>query len=157
MGYVSGAMKDIIKGKTPKQVFADGEIKYKTVMEAMMRGGALGIYGDFLLSETGKYKHTDMIGLTAGPAIGELQTLMNLLKDSPNALDGDDRAQYAKSWVRFISGNTPFANLFYIKPAMDYMLWRQLQETIEPNSVAKSRRKSEKRMNRDYGQEFYID
>jgi hypothetical protein len=36
---------------------------------------------------------------------------------------------------KFIKGNTPWINLFYIKPALDHLLFNNIQEMLDPGSL----------------------
>ena len=49
-------------------------------------------------------------------------------------------------------GNTPFVNLFYTKPALDYLVFYQLQEMVNPGYL----RRMERNVKRDQGQEFFL-
>lgn len=58
----------------------------------------------------------------------------------------------ARSAYKAVSQSIPFLNLFYIKTAFDYIIGYQLMETLSPGVL----RRVENRMERDYGQEFYL-
>ena len=45
-GYMSMTIKDLLKGRTPR------ELNYRTMLDAMLQGGGLGIYGDLIFRET---------------------------------------------------------------------------------------------------------
>ena len=47
MGYMAMTMKDLLKGKEPR----DPTKQNKTIMAAFLQGGGLGIYGDVLFKE----------------------------------------------------------------------------------------------------------
>ena len=55
-----------------------------------------------------------------------------------------------KAAYRAVSQNIPFANLFYIKTAFDYLIGYQMMETISPGVL----KRVEKRMKREYNQDF---
>ena len=46
LGYVSMTLKDLLKGKEPRD-----PNNFKTIMAAFLQGGGLGIYGDVLFKE----------------------------------------------------------------------------------------------------------
>ena len=54
--------------------------------------------------------------------------------------------------VRLAKGNIPFANLFYVKGAMDYLVWYQLQEALNPGYL----RRMERRVKRENDQEYWL-
>jgi len=55
--------------------------------------------------------------------------------------DGDDAAAAA---VRFGIQQTPFANLFYTRAALDYLVLYSVQESLNPGSLRRMERRIEK-------------
>lgn len=139
-GYGSMALKDMTKGRTPRPPEDP-----KTWMAAMMQGGALGIYGDFLLGESNRFGG-GIVDTLAGPAIGEAASVVDVLQ---RIRDGDDAAASA---FRVGLANTPFANLFYTRAAMDYLFLYSVQEAMNPGSL----RRMERRIERENRQELLI-
>ena len=139
MGYLSMTIKDLIKGKKPRD-----PTKIKTINAAILQGGGLGIYGDVLFNET--RQGSEIGGSLLGPvpltAFDILQSL-KYLKDGKGDLS-------ARSAYKAVSQNIPFLNLFYIKTAFDYIIGYQIMETLSPGVLERV----ENRMKRDYGQEF---
>jgi len=139
MGYLSMTAKDLLKGKKPRD-----PTKLKSFFAALLQGGGLGIYGDVLFSEV----------RTAGERIGSLL--------GPAALTAGDVIQAiywgirgeggktAKSAYNAVVKNIPFLNLFYIKSAFDYLIGYSMMETLSPGVL----KRVEKRMKKDYNQEF---
>ena len=56
----------------------------------------------------------------------------------------------ARLAYRAVTQNIPFLNLFYIKSAFDYLIGYQMMETLSPGVL----KRVEKRMKKDYNQEF---
>ena len=56
----------------------------------------------------------------------------------------------ARSTYNAVQKNIPFLNLFYIKSAYDYLIGYQIMETLSPGVL----RRVERRMEKDYGQDF---
>ncbi|PKL96552.1 MAG: hypothetical protein CVV18_01180, partial [Gammaproteobacteria bacterium HGW-Gammaproteobacteria-8] len=82
-GYGAMSLKDIVKGREPRP--ADDP---KTWVAAMLQGGALGLYGDFLFGEANRFGG----GLTqslSGPTLGLIDGGYDLLA---RLRDGDDTA-----------------------------------------------------------------
>lgn len=140
-GYMSGVSKDLLKGKTPKDF-----TKTKTWIDAASRGGGLGILGDFLFREYDNHLSKGS-SLLVGPAVGGI---IDPLAASVSALvhDGDPDKAKASAY-RMARDNMPLANLFYIKPIMDQLIWFNLNEFFSPGWE----RRYEKRVE-DAGQEF---
>lgn len=145
-GYVATAIKDALKGRTPRRIMEDdGTINIDVIAQAMARGGGLGIYGDLLMSEYDQaYKNP--ISVTAGPAIGAAAEAIGLTSQGVRSIFDDDvNAPSSRNVVRLIQSNTPYANLFYIKPIIDYMILYKLDEMLNPGSLRKMERRIEER------------
>lgn len=137
-GYGAMVAKDMLKGRTPRP--PDDP---KTWAAAMTQGGGLGIFGDFLFGEANRFGG-GLISTAAGPVLGAAEDLHELYG---RALRGDDLASAA---LRTAVGNTPFANLFYTRAAMDYLILYSIQENLNPGSL----RRMERRVERENGQTF---
>ena len=140
LGYIAGAAKDIAKGKEPRD-----PQDFNTWRSALLQGGGLGIYGDFVFGEFNR-AGGGLWSTALGPTAGNLEQVFRLY----GALrDGDDAA--AKTF-RLVQNNIPFANLFYLRPALDYMVLYDLQEAVNPGSI----RRMERQIERDNNQYFYM-
>jgi hypothetical protein len=139
-GYMSGAIKDSLKGRTPKD-----PTNPKTVQDALLRGGGLGIYGDFLFSEYDR-SYRSALATAAGPVVGQLDQAADIYDKLKS---GDDVS--AESG-KLLLGNTPFINLFYIRPVLDYLVLWNLQEMSNPGSLYRSERRAEQQN----GQGFFV-
>ena len=110
-----------------------------------MQGGGLGLYGDFLF---GKYNR--MGGTLTGSLAGPVANLADTAADLWTRIrTGDDVA--ASAFTAALQ-NTPFANLFYARVALDYLVLYRIQEALNPGFL----RRMEKRAERDNGQTFYL-
>jgi hypothetical protein len=139
-GYIAMVAKDTLKGKTPRP--PDDP---QTWLAAMLQGGALGIYGDFLLGQSNRFGR-NILDTMAGPTLGTIGDLDELRQ---RAMRGDDTASSA---FRLLIANTPFLNLFYLRTTLDYLILYQIQEALDPGSL----RRMERRVEREQGQEFLI-
>lgn len=140
MGYVSGASKDVLKGREPRDprdpaAFAD----------AMVRGGGLGIFGDFMFAEYSRYGRSFQETLL-GPGIGTIGDFASLAHKTAtmNADAGD--------YFRFMKNITPGQNLFYTESAFNYLFYYNLMEMNDPGYL----RRMEKRREKDYNQEYWL-
>jgi len=139
-GYGAMSLKDIVKGREPRP--ADDP---KTWVAAMLQGGALGLYGDFLFGEANRFGG----GLTqslSGPTLGLIDGGYDLFA---RMRDGDDAASAS---FRFAIQNTPFANLFYTRTAMDYLFLHSVQEALNPGAL----RRMERRIEKENAQQFLL-
>lgn len=130
LGYVAMQMKEITKGREPREGFG-----MDVIFAAMAQGGGAGIYGDFLFGEYNRLGG-GALGTIAGPVIGSGADLLGLI----TKLHSDD-PDIRGNAIRLVKGYVPFANLLYLKDAFDYLIWYQLQETINPGYLARNERR----------------
>jgi hypothetical protein len=144
LGYLSMTLKDLVKGKNPRD--PDDAAGYaKVVAASMVQGGGLGIYGDFLFGEANRFGG-GIIGTLAGPTAGSLEQAHQLL----GAIRGEGNA--AAEAIRMGVGHTPFVNLFYTRLALDHMVLFRLQEWANPGYL----RRVEQRTKRENDQTFWL-
>jgi len=143
LGYASMALKDLAKGKTPRDPTEDGQA-LKVVLAAMVQGGGAGIYGDFLFGAANRMGSGTIESL-AGPVVSSAGRIVDLYH---KALEGDDVSARAFGEVL---NNTPFMNLFYVRPVLNYMVLYQIQDMLSPGYLRRMQRDAEKN-----GQEWLI-
>ncbi|MEQ9566458.1 MAG: hypothetical protein RLN85_11720, partial [Pseudomonadales bacterium] len=137
-GYMSMTMKDIMRGYWPPRDPTDPN----TWQAAALQGGAFGIYGDFLFSQTNRFGG-GLAETIIGPSIGAFLDLGEL---ALKARDGD--ASWADALSRGLQ-NTIFINLFYVRPALDYLFINSIREAASPGYL----KRQESRRRKEYGQE----
>lgn len=137
-GYAAGALKDMLKGKSPK----DPE-KLETAYAALAQGGGLGILGDILLNDSSGFGRSATQTL-AGPTFGTIDDIAKMY--SAGMRGGGSKRQAAMTGINAI----PFNNLFYTRAALDQMLLLQMQEDMNPGYL----RRMERNMKKTYGQEL---
>lgn len=156
-GYLAMSAKDITRGKEP---FAPGAKDYdagqyaKNVMRAMVQGGGLGLYGDFLLGEVSR-TGVGPLASALGPTFGMADNLLNALVVKPReaAMDGNLSAgRVGADLLQAGKQNAPFINLFYTRAALDYGVLFSLQEAMNPGYLART----EQRSQRETGQKFLL-
>ncbi len=142
-GYAAMTMKDVVKGYWPPR----DPTSLKTILAAMQQGGGIGLYGDFIFGEVNRFGGNTLETL-AGPTIGSVAGLVDTLQKGRDAVTGEKRLKGSEVLNQAV-GSTPFANLFYVKPAVDYLFLDSLRESLSPGAAA---RKAALRR-KDYGQE----
>jgi hypothetical protein len=140
LGYVSMSLKDLAKGKEPRDPL-DG----KTMMAAFVQGGGMGIYGDFLFGEVKNRFGGGFIDTLLGPTAGDINSFFDLYG---RLRDGDPIA--AKSF-RFVLNNTPGSNIFYTRLALDYLVLYGIGEHLSPGYL----RRMESRLKRENDQTMF--
>lgn len=144
-GYMSGAIKDMIRGRTPKPLTKDDEINWAVVNDAFLRGGGAGILGDFMFTEYDQ-AYNSFTGVAAGPVFGQLDMLSSGFS---KAIRGENPT---REFSKVVTNNTPFINLFYIRPVIDYFILWNIQEMTSPGYIDRMSESVEAQ-----GQEFIID
>lgn len=148
MGALSLEVSEVLKGRDPRKLFGSGS--FKNWIAAMLKGGSLGIYGDFLFSEQTQHGGS-ALGSLAGPVAGELEDIIGLTQGNlVQAAHRKDTNAGAEA-VKFVKGNLPGANLWYAKAALDHMIFDRLQEYASPGYL----RKIEHRAQTEFGQSYW--
>jgi hypothetical protein len=145
MGYASMALKDVVKGRTPRDPTESPGAFGQVFAAAMLQGGGMGIYGDFLFGQASRFGGGTLESLM-GPTIGATTRFFDLYH---RALAGDDVAARAMNEAL---NNTPFANLFYTRAAMNYLFLYEMQEAMNPGYL----RRMERQVEKEQGQSFLI-
>lgn len=144
IGYFVLQAKEMMKGREPRPNDA------RTFVAAMLQGGGLGIYGDFLFGEASRYGG-GTLETVMGPGIGTVADAVDLLQRARGVIEGGDE-DLRGDVLRLVKSNIPFANLFYAKGAMDYLVWYQLQEAMNPGYL----RRMERRVRRENNQKHWL-
>ena len=140
MGAVGIWASDMVKGKTPRH-----PDNAEFWMQAMVSGGGMGLYGDFIFGEyDSNYRSLSQDVL--GPVIGgsfntAAEVWAGMRRGEPNAYKA----------FNLLINNVPYSNLFYTRAGLDYLFLDGIQENLSPGYKARKR----KRM-REQGQEWII-
>lgn len=113
----------------------------KTLLAAAAQSGGLGILGDFLFGETSRMGG-GLVSTVGGPIVGDADSLIHIFNEWKEGKAGwPDLAHFA---VRHI----PFANLIYLKGALDYLMWYHLYEAASPGWWERTNRRLQKEQGR---------
>lgn len=137
LGYAAQTAKELAKGREPRDPFSAD-----TWTAALLQGGGLALYADFLFGEM----HRLGPSLLGGPAAGTAADLADLFA---RARAGEDAAAEA---LGLLADNLPGANLFYTRIALDYLILFQFQESLNPGFL----RRMERRLKEERGQSFIL-
>ena len=145
-GYVSTVFDDLRKGYWPPRDPADP----KTWEAAFVKSGAAGIYIDFLVGRVSRFGG-GVAETFAGPVAGSIAELGEpLLKARDADLSPREQTQ-AADWLDYATRNTPFVNLNYVRPALDFLFLNSMREAMSPGYLRKTNRSRQ----RDYGQKSF--
>lgn len=147
LGALSQQLNDMASGRNPREMA--GEDAGKFWLGALLKGGGLGLYGDFLLSDHTRYGGGALASML-GPVAGLVDDVVKLAQGIPlNAVEGKPE-QTGGDLVKLGKGLIPGANLWYAKAALDHMIFNQLQEYFSPGYLRKVEQRSKKQFNQTY-------
>ena len=152
LGAVAQSINDLLSGKDLRNYNPmQGEHGAKNWMAAFLKGGSLGLYGDFLFSGATQANQAGPIAALLGPTAGLVEEAFKLTQGNiVEAMQGKD-THFGAEVVRFVKGNTPGANLWYTKAALDHIIFHQLQEYFSPGYLAQMQRRAQK----EFGQQYW--
>lgn len=144
MGYVAMSLKDMARGKDPKDT-----TDARTWGAAFIQGGGVGILGDFLFSTQNRFGGG--LGATlAGPLLGDAITAAELgFGAIANAAKGEAPDGAAKA-LRLGVGVTPGASLWYARAALERAVLHDLQEYLSPGYLSRMQARAQKDFNQRY-------
>lgn len=154
MGTIMGAMmlqtQDLLSGKDPRPM---GDWKFWAA--AAMKGGSLGLYGDFLYSQSATTRYgTGPLEAIAGPTIGSAADILKFAVQAGNQMATDPEAwpKSAARGVNIVKGFIPGQNMWMTKWATDHLIFQQAQEFLNPGYL----QAMEDRTYKEFGQEWWL-
>lgn len=142
-GYAAMSMKDLTRGYWPPRDPTDP----KTWGAAFVQGGAAGIYGDYLFGRVNRFG-SGIAETAMGPAIGSAFDAANLILKARDAGLSPDEEVKLSDWINFSTQNTPYVNLYWTRPVLDYLFLNSMREVASPGFQAKT----ESKRRSQYGQ-----
>ncbi len=147
-GALSLQLKQISAGRDPRDMTS-----LDFVGAALLQGGGLGIYGDFLFSDVNRYGGGFPTTI-AGPTIEHVWDAWTLTAGNLMELAQGKDTKAGRELVKFLRGNTPGGTLWYARLGYERVLLDQLQWLADP--AANDSFKAKQKWWRDEtGQEFY--
>lgn len=147
-GYLSLTVDEYLQGKNPRSFVDrsgefDSDASLKTLRDSFLRGNAASLLGDLMLREYDSgYKN--ILTQLGGPVVNEVVKGVGLASQ-----DIRDKGT-VKQHMDFLQRNIPWANLFYLKPALDHLVWFNIQEMLSPGSLRDQEIKHRETYNQDY-------
>lgn len=149
MGALSMQVNEMLSGKDPRNLNPLEDHGVRNWIAAMLKGGSLGIYGDFLFSESSQYGSSP-VASALGPVIGSAEEVLNLTQGNVVQFLSDKETHVGAEIVKFAKSNLPFMNLWYAKAALDHMIFHQLQEYFSPGYLSRMRRRAQREFNQSF-------
>lgn len=147
-GYGSITLKDIAKGRKPREINTKEDF-VKTFAAAAAQSGSFGIYGDFLFAQTNRFGG-GVVSTLAGPTARSVDDLYSIYR---GVVTGEDAKSKAFDFVRNMTpGLNTISNSFYTKTAMDYAITYRMHEIMNPGYL----HRMERRLKSEKNQEFFV-
>lgn len=144
MGGIAMQLNHIASGRDPQNM-ADP----KFWGQAFLKGGALGLYGDFLFADYTQYG-TSIGGTLGGPLIGDAENIMKLVMGNVQRGAEGKKTDLGAEAVKLLKGHVPGANLWYTKAVTDRLIFNKLQEMASPGYTQRMEQRARKEFNQQY-------
>lgn len=154
MGALAMQTKEIVKQRDPIEMFSNkGTPNAAFWGAAMLQGGGLSIFGDFLFADLNRYDR-GLAETIAGPVVGLAQDLKNLTIGNMQQMVNGQDTNIASEALGFASRYMPGASVWYIRGALERTVIDQVRMMIDPDAK-KRMRDLEKKYKKDRGQEYW--
>lgn len=144
LGMAAMQISNVLAGRDP-----DDMTKGRNWLRALLKGGSLGIYGDFLLKDATQYGNSPTAAALGLQAQDVEQGIKLIQSTFLNEVDGQ-KANVAAQAMKMGVSKIPYS-YWYAKAALDRMIFNNLQEMVSPGYMARV----EQRARSNYQQEFY--
>lgn len=142
-GGVALTLKDLFKGREP-YIPKNAEEFNKFFLASFLHGGAMGLYGDFILEDADV---EDKILRFGGPAFNDFLDLKDYTMSGYAELFTDENINMADETFKFQEGKVPFGNIFYSKYVLDFLFIWRMHEFMSPGAMSRMEERLEQ--NRD--------
>lgn len=146
IGGMTTQLNEILMGRDPLDI-TDPRFAAKS----FLKGGAMGILGDFLYSDTTSHGSSSPAEILAGPLVGTFAEFDRLTRGNLIEAAKGDETHAGGEAIRFFTGMTPGANLWYLKGALNHLFIHQIQEMASPGYL----NRMESRAQREFGQHYW--
>lgn len=152
MGALSLQLKEVIKGRDPREMFGDKGSAFWE--QAILQGGGLGIWGDFILADTNRFGHS-LGQQIAGPAVSFADDIFLKLAagNIRDATRGED-TDIGRESVNILRRYMPGGSLWYARLGFERLIIDQLQSQVDPKFRQRVRAR-ERRAKKDFGQKYW--
>ena len=138
MGYASIAIKNALEGKEPPDPRSAN-----TMLAAFLQGGMGSLGADFI---THKFdSQHSLADMAVGPAGAELNDLAQAVYAPTHG------EKISTELTKSLSRDVPFANLWFLKGAYNYLLVNQLLEAENPGYLQRMQTKAQEQYNENTG------
>lgn len=147
-GGLAMQLKSIAAGRDPRDMKDE-----KFWAAALLQGGGLGIFGDFLFANINRFGG-GFAQTLGGPTVERASDLWDLTAGNLVQLASGEKTHFGRELTRFAKGNIPGSNIWYIRTAWERNVMDQLQFLADPEA-AKAFRRQRQYWSKNYGQEYW--
>lgn len=142
LGSVNIAARDASKGREPRTI---QENSLEVILAALVRGGGLGLLGDFFLGMADRFGTPPLANVT-GPT-SQPRASAGLLTGRLARGEFRDGGETA---VRAVMDTLPFVNLWYTLMALEYLVTYHVQDQMSPGILQRSKENMRQKFRRKY-------
>jgi hypothetical protein len=153
LGALAIQLKEIANGRDPRKMDASKE-GAKFWGAALLQGGGMGIYGDFLFADVNRFGGS-LAGTVAGPMVDRLDNIRKLtIGNFIEFGQGKEKTNTGRELAQFVKQNTPGSSLWFARLAYERILMDQLQYLLDKDAHSAFQRRMASRK-RDFKQDFW--
>ena len=150
LGALALAVNDMLTGKDPRPMWGDDpKIVARNWGAAFLKGGAMGVYGDFLATEVSPSGFSPL-ATALGPVGGLAHDVLALTAGNAVQLAGGKDTNAGVEAARMVRGLTPGSSLWYAKAALDHLIYNQVLDAMNPDYLRRVRRRAESQFGTEY-------
>lgn len=153
LGGLSLQLKELAGGRDPRDAAPTSARGAKFWGQAMLQGGGMGLWGDFLFSDVNRFGG-GMAQTLAGPMVDRFDQVRRLTVGNVQQAATGEKTGIGRESVNFLKQNTPGASLWWLRLAWERVAMDQLQQLSDPDAHAAFRRRMQSRR-RDYGNGYW--
>lgn len=130
-GAATIQLRELAKGKDMRPMFReDGLPDPEFWVEALAQSGGLGIFSDLIGTIT-EERVDGLVKLAAGPVVQAADDALQLGKSFIPDENGETKA--GREVTRFARRYTPGTTIWYLRAALDRLVWDELGERLDPD------------------------
>lgn len=140
LGAIALQISEVVSGRDPLNMIKK---PMNFMMQSILKGGGLGIYGDFLFNLNTQYGSSPL-AVFSGPVVSFAEKFINLTQGNLMALAKGKKTNFMSDSINTFKSITPLQNLWYTKAVTDRLIFQKIQEWISPGYNAKAQARAEK-------------
>jgi hypothetical protein len=145
---VGNQIRNFLSGADPEPMIGKGSLAFWG--KAILRGGGLGFFGDFLQAETSQHGST-LAAALGGPIATTAEDILSLTHGAFFAGKRGEITDEKAKLIRFAKENVPLINMWYTQAAADHLLWNNIQEAVNPGY----RQRMQTKQQANYGKTYF--